>query len=79
MYIRDARAAVQALQCEVIKCLAEIYNSMGTRRPQRRDFLPSDNTGADLSSDKGLETAVIVSLFTDRSGRGRKAAPNEKN
>ncbi|NCB53153.1 MAG: hypothetical protein EOM54_14955, partial [Clostridia bacterium] len=43
----------------------------------RGDFL-LDNTGADLSSDKGLETAVIVSLFTDRRADGEELPPNEK-
>ena len=43
----------------------------------RGDFL-LDDTGADLSSDKGLETAVIVSLFTDRIADGEELPPNEK-
>ena len=43
----------------------------------RGDFL-LDNTGADLSSDKGLETAVIVSLFTDRRADGKSPRPRTK-
>ena len=33
----------------------------------------------DLSTDKGLETAVIISLFTDRRADGEELPPKEKS
>lgn len=42
------------------------------------DFL-IDESGADISSDEGLETAVIISLFTDARAGDEELPPNEKS
>lgn len=37
-----------------------------------------DDTGADLSTDEGLETAVVISLFTDRRAVSEELPAGEK-
>ena len=67
-YIRDVRAAVQALQCEVIDNAWRRYtNPMDQRRPRR--YLPPRIQTVRTQQPIGLETAIVISLFTTSATR----------